>query len=167
MIVRIRYSPAGAGARFMHPMDPAPRTVILAPGFRPTKAARVFPDGWSAKAARFHPTSIAGTVEQLATANQTALRLEHAVVVFTYDVECGLSTHDRELFWRSFGVPVFEQFLGPKNELLATECDAHSGLHVMRACPNQSLDSEKCGCGNPAPRLARGARIDELVELLA
>jgi hypothetical protein len=57
--------------------------------------------------------------------------------------------------------------LGPNNELLATECDAHCGLHVVAGCEDLDLDNEACACGNAAPRLPRGSRIDELVAMLA
>jgi hypothetical protein len=71
------------------------------------------------------------------------------------------------LLWRSFGVPVFEEHLSQNNELLAMECDAHSGLHVVAGCAGRRLESERCACGNRSPRISRGARVDELVELLA
>ena len=93
--------------------------------------------------------------------------LEQAVVVFTYADGPTILPPDRESLWQAFGVPVFEQFLSPTNALLATECDAHSGLHVVSGCEGFTLDHEICPCGNPAPRLSRGSRIDELAGLLA
>ena len=74
---------------------------------------------------------------------------------------------DRKLFWGAFGVPVFEQYLGLRNELLAAECDAHCGLHVVWGCDDFDLNPDMCACGNGAPRLSRGARIEELASLLA
>jgi hypothetical protein len=165
MIVRIRRP--YTGARFIHPMDPAPRTAILARGFQETSTVRVFPYGWNERAERFHPTSLAGPPEQLRRLALKHFRLEHAVIVFTYEGESGLSHTDRELFWNTFGVPVFEQFLGLGNELLATECDAHAGLHVVSGCDDLHLDRTVCACGSSAPRLSRTARIEELAELLA
>jgi hypothetical protein len=148
-------------------MDPMPRTAILAPGFQETKLVRVFPNGWIENAARFRPSSIAGPPEQLRRLTRARLQMRHAVIVFTYEDQPGLSQADRELFWDAFGVPVFEQYLGPNNELQAMECEAHSGLHVVSGCGGLGVEQEKCACGNPAPRLSRGSRIEELVELLA
>jgi len=148
-------------------MDSDSRTAVLARGFQETNTVRVFPCGWNERAARFQPASIAGPVEQLRKLISKDLRLEHAVIVFTYDGEPGLSHQDRELFWSAFAVPVFEQYLDRRNELLAMECDAHSGLHVVTGCDDLPLEREVCACGSMTPRLSRTARIEELVELLA
>jgi len=155
-----------SGAPFIHPMDPTPRTAILAPGFQESKLVRVFPAGWTEEAARFHPSSIAGPMEQLRSLAKNGFALGHAVVAFTYQGHAGLSDDDRDLFWDSFGVPVFEQHLGPGNELLAMECEAHAGLHVMGDFGDARLDRNSCVCGNPAPRFQR-RRIDELADMLA
>ena len=155
-----------SGASFIHPMHPTPRTVILAPGFQETKLVKVFPAGWTEGAARFNPSSIAGPADRLRILTRRGLELGHAVVAFTYDGQAGLSDDDRDLFWDSFGVPVFEQRLGPGNELLAMECEAHAGLHVMGDYDDAHLDRNSCVCGNPAPRVQR-RRIDELADMLA
>jgi hypothetical protein len=165
MVVRIRRP--FQGARFIHPIDPAPRTAILATGFRQTRLVRIFPQGWNERARRFQPGSIAGPLEQLRSLALDAWPLEQAVVVFTYAGVTGISAPDREELWKAFGVPVFEQYLSPRNRLLATECDAHSGLHVVSGCEGFPLETEVCACGNPAPRLTRGSRLEELAGLLA
>ena len=165
MTVRIRRPYTGAS--FIHPLDPEPRTAVLARGFEETKLVHIFPQGWNERAARFAPTSIAGPIEQLRRAARLGLRLEHAVVVFTYEGGAGLTPSDREWLWKSFEVPVFEQYLGPHNELLAAECDAHCGLHVVTGCEDLDLEHDACACGNAAPRLSRGAPIEELAALLA
>jgi hypothetical protein len=41
---------------------------------------------------------------------------------------------ERDLLWRAFRLPVFEEVRGLDNELLAWECDAHAGLHVDAEC---------------------------------
>ena len=165
MIVRIRRP--SKGATFIHPMDPAPRTAILAPGFRETRLVRVFPQGWNARAKRFNPSSVAGPLEQLRSLARDGCPIEQAVVAFTYSGGPALSSADREWLWSAFGVPIFEQYLSPKNKLLATECDAHSGLHVLSGCDGFRLEHDICACGNPAPRLRRGPRIEDLAGLLA
>jgi hypothetical protein len=165
MIVRIRRP--HAGARFIHPMDPEPRTAILAGGFQETKDVRVFPRGWNESAERFQPASIAGPPGELRKLSRRAVSLENSLIVLTYEGQSGLSHADRDMLWKAFGVPVFEQYLGPRNELLAMECDAHSGLHVLKGCEHLHLERDVCACGSQAPRLSRAARIDELAELLA
>jgi hypothetical protein len=163
LIIRRRAS----GATFIHPMDPTPRTAILAPGFRQTKQVRAFPYGWNEAAARFKPWSIAGPVEQLRRIASLGLQLRHSVIPFTYDGQIGLSDEDRNLFWNSFGVPVFEQYLGLGNKLLAMECEAHTGLHVAGDFGYLRPDRSSCVCRNPAPRFRRRARIEELADMLA
>ena len=64
-------------------------------------------------------------------------------------------------------MPVYEQYLDANNQLLAMECYAHSGLRVIRGCEDHRLDRETCTCGDRTPRLSRGRRSEELVELLA
>jgi hypothetical protein len=165
MVVRIRRP--FKGAHFVHPIDPAPRTAILAPGFRETRLVRIFPQGWNERARRFDPGSLAGPLEQLRNLALAAWPLEQAVVVFTYSGRIGIPPQDRESLWKAFGVPVFEQYLGPRNKLLASECDAHAGLHVISGCEGFFLERDICACGNSAPRLIRGSRLEELAGLLA
>jgi len=168
MTVRIRRpNRLQTGARFVHPLEPAPRTAVLAGGFEETKLVRVFPHGWNADAARFAPTSLAGPLEQLRRAAYLGADLAHSVVAFTYQGGDGLTPADRESLWNAFGVPVFEEYLGRDNQLLAVECDAHCGPHVIADCGSLELDHDPCACGNEAPRLTRGARIEELLALLA
>jgi hypothetical protein len=165
VVIRIRRP--SKGARFIHPVDPAPRTAVLAPGFRQTNLTRVFPLGWNGRAARFSRASVAGPIEQVLRVARAGWRVEHSIVVFTYPGEPGLSARERESFWKAFEVPVFEQYLGLNRELLATECDAHAGLHVVNGYEDLDLEHDVCACGNRAPRLARGSRIDELAALLS
>jgi len=165
MIIRIRRP--RPGARFIHPLHPEPRTAVLAGGFEETKLVRVFPQGWNERAARFRPTSLAGPVEQLRRAARAGVELAHAVVAFTYAGASRVSRDDREWFWDAFGVPVFEQYLGSNNQLLAAECEAHCGLHVFSGCDEFDLDYDPCPCGNASARLTMGARIEELAALLA
>jgi hypothetical protein len=155
-----------SGALFIHPMNPTTRTAILSPGFQETKLVRVFPHGWNEEAARFKPSSIAGPVEQLRRLTKLDLRLRHAVIVFTYGGEAALCDDDRDIFWEAFGVPVFEQYLGRGNELLAVECDAHTGLHLVGDFETLNGSRKGCACGSPNPCLPKRARIAELAELL-
>jgi hypothetical protein len=165
--MRVIIRPYPSGATFVHPVDPAPRTAVLAAGFRQSKFARVFPRGWTEHAQRFWPASIAGPLDQILCVAAAGGWVEHSIVVFTYPGDRGLSAVAREALWKAFEVPIFEQYLSAKGRLLATECDAHSGLHVVDGYEDLDLEHEVCPCGNRAPRLARGARIDELAALLS
>jgi len=131
------------------------RTAILVRGFLETRHIRVFPEGWSERTSRFAPEMLAGQLVQLRQLACQSDRpsISHALVVLHYAGDSPLTQEDRDRFWRAFGVPLFEQYLNERNEVLAAECDAHGGLHVVRGCLDLPLDHTPCSCGNRAPRL--------------
>jgi hypothetical protein len=160
---------------FEYPGGVVPRTAVLVPWFRERThrgAVRVFKGGWSEEAALFAPEAIAATwrqLKELAGATQRATARPaptHAVIVLHRVGRPPLSAADREWLWRKFGVPVFEQMIGARGELLAAECEAHDGMHVASAQPSRRLmapgqmETAVCGCGHSTPRLkAAGAVV--------
>src|SRR5436309_1138975 len=114
---------------------------------------------------------LAGTVpllrsvaEAVESGGLAAPRVDAAVIAFTGICHGELTVLERDLFWRVFQVPVFEQFLSPDGCILAMECDAHEGLHLLH--PDAPLpgfrgflDTAPCGCGNAHPRLMRLQRV--------
>ena len=148
---------------FRYPMDPAPRTAVLAAcfrqsRFRPNDPVRVFPEGWSQEVAVFAPAAIAAPRELLLglAAAVPPPRLTHAVIALEGRSDPLLSTAERARLWRAFRVPVFEQIIEQAGELLAFECEAHDGLHIE--VPGLSWDGyyiemSPCGCGRKTPRL--------------
>jgi len=127
---------------------------VLLDGFRERDQVRVFPEGWGQEAAAFAPHSIAGTLEQIEAL--PGIRVTHALVVFRRTWEPRLIEPERERLWRAFGVPAFEQLIAEDCTLLASECEAHDGLHIESpkfVAGDQELDRSPCGCGRTAPRL--------------
>ena len=148
MLLRLRLRKAGAS--FVHPLDPAPRTAILVPGFNSTRSMRVFPLGWNDAARRFTPGAVAGTFSQLRALADDDVRLTHAVICLAWDKKDLLTARQRDYLWTAFGVPVFEQYLDRDNVLLAYECDAHAALHPTEAYNGPTLSEYRCPCGtNP------------------
>jgi hypothetical protein len=148
---------------FRYPMDPAPRTAVLAacfrqPRLRPSHPVRVFPNGWSEEVSAFAPAAIAASREQLfglAVADRPPA-LTHAVIVLANPGVPFLSLAERVRFWRAFSVTVFEQIIGTNGELVAAVCEAHDGLHIET--PGLPFDGFRmeisaCGCGRKTPRL--------------
>jgi hypothetical protein len=143
-------SPALQG--FQSPLEHTPRTAILMPGFEQTSNVKVVSSGWSKKKLkRFGATALAAPVallRQLASAieagQQEIRRLEHFVVPFTGGEHGELHEEDRERFWRVFQVPVFEQRLGFDGQVIAYECEAHQGLHILpeRAAVEETAHTE-------------------------
>ena len=166
MVIRCCFHFRGSvnGATFVPPLEKTLRTAILVDGFRETPSIRVFPAGWSDAVAKFRPAVIAAPLHYLRklAAQAQSLMPGHAVIAFTGDAAVGVSDSDRNLFWQAFGVPVFEQYLGTRNELLAAECEAHAGLHVVSGCGHLPVDRTRCACGNASPRVVRALPIPVL-----
>jgi hypothetical protein len=82
-----------------------------------------------------------------------------------------LAANHRELLWKAFGLPVFEQLRGWDGKIVARECEVHDGLHfdagdlsaeldgrkltVMGRATGLSavIEEEQCDCGMETPRL--------------
>jgi len=126
-------------SRLQHDIDNSPRTAVLAANFLPGLQTRVFANPWTPALSRYEPEVLAGPVDTLRAFAESMLRgatwippLRYAVIAFTGILEGPLSLEDRQLFWRAFGVPVYEQFFGFGGDRLAYECEAHAGLHMSR-----------------------------------
>jgi hypothetical protein len=154
MVVRIPWHRKRA---LVYPIQPPPKTAILVPWFRSNGVLRVFRDGWTEEAAAFAPCAIAATLAQLDAL--TAMRipsLSHAVIALTGPGELRLTESVRNRFWFAFRVPVFEQIIGERGELLAAECEAHDGLHVESEnllLDEMNIAASPCACGRKTPRL--------------
>jgi hypothetical protein len=143
-------------AVLVYPVPPAPPTAVLQPWFRARGLVRIFPEGWSAQAAAFAPAAIAGTWPQLeALLPEYIASLTHSIIVLATPADILLTPQQRDKLWRAFRVPVFEQIIGDRGELLAAECEAHDGLHIQHPVFSALLpvDSTPCGCGKKSPRL--------------
>lgn len=123
--------------KFYCPLPPPARTAILMPGFLRTPTVRSFPAPRRSRLARYRAEAVAGPVgvlrrlaEPVDDMGAPAPRVARAVIALSGLRHGFLSDEARELFWRVFQVPVFDQHLGPEGELLAWECEAHEGLHI-------------------------------------
>jgi hypothetical protein len=126
--------------RFEHTFNPPPRTAILMEGFIETEKVMCFREGWCKDLEHFRPECLAGPVTMLRRMATNVFNrgayfpsLRRPVLAFTglpFGETALLTDHDRDQFWKAYGVPVFEYFLGYRHEVLARECDAQSGLHI-------------------------------------
>jgi hypothetical protein len=173
-------------AVFRYPIEPAPPTAVLVDWFsqgwfsqgrfgqrwfRQTWL-RVFHQGWCEEAESFAPAAIAGTLEQLlglaALANPPVLT--HPSIVLARIGQPTPSAADRERLWQAFRVPLFEQIIGSRGELLAAECEAHDGLHIETpglAWAGYTVETEQCACGRATPRLAHPAPVERVRSVAA
>jgi hypothetical protein len=130
-----RRTPAKRQLHF--PFPPAPRIAVLHPAFAPTGQQKVIPSLRIHQLAQSRCEVLAAPVPVLRSIAAEMLDgrlslpfLDRAVVALQSFEQGLLLEEDRELFWHVFGVPLYEQLLGLDGELLATECEAHSGLHL-------------------------------------
>ncbi len=133
-------SPEPGFRRFHHPLAPSARTAILMEGFVETQNVMCFPQGWDAEMAHLRPDCLVGPVTMLrrmATCvfNRGAYfpSVRKPIIAFTglpFGDAGVLTNADRDQFWKAFGVPVHEYFLGHRHEVLAHECEVRMGLHL-------------------------------------
>lgn len=188
---------------FRSPLEHTPKTAILVEGFQPSSGIKVMAQNWSKGLMRFGASALAapvGVLRSLALAveagEQELPSLRHFVVSFTGVEQGELGEDDRERFWRMFQVPVFEQRLGFDGRVIAYECEAHNGLHIVRehAALEETAHSEVlltsltdlrrptlrvgtrlagsiqhdcCDCGNAATRLIGARPLPALQPLTA
>jgi hypothetical protein len=136
----------------------------------------------------FRPKVIVGYASELQRlAEQVDLGIvdlacvNHAIVVLTPCGSSPLSDVLRVVLWQSFGVPLFELFVGPDQTLLASECEAHDGWHLepgvelgafeeelildspgnygLRTSLSGRVIKEPCPCGRETPRLMEIAAV--------
>lgn len=148
------------------------RVAVLAPWFPVKGRARVFERVSVPALRRYRTEAVAGPVDVLRWLAELLLgsaeplpSLKYGVIALTGNGHPSLTESDRDLFWRAFQVPVFEQFRAPEGQLLASECDAHNGLHVcslalldhpaLKFTTNVEsiISHEPCACGQTSPRL--------------
>ena len=113
--------------------------------------------GWSEEAAAFAPGVIVGTSAQLLTLAAIPPTISHALVAVAHPTDMLLTASDRDQLWRAFRVPVFEQVISPRGERLASECEAHDGLHVETEAydwTGYAIDKSPCACGLRTPRVS-------------
>ena len=101
--------------------------------------------------------------------------VDHAIIALTASGDNPVSDILRVILWQTFGVPVFELYIGLDQSLLASECEAHEGWHLepdvhvsllhdelildspggrgQRTGLTGTLDLEPCPCGRSTPRV--------------
>jgi hypothetical protein len=101
---------------------------------------KVAPNGWR-RTLGFRVRSVAGSfgaLQRLAAgvrSGQVSLARTVRRATVHSRVDLGLLRDaERDALWWAFEFPVFEEVRGFDNELLAWECEAHSGLHVNAEC---------------------------------
>jgi hypothetical protein len=149
---------------FVYPVPIPIRTVVFEPLFRRSVwNSYVDPQAsdLTAQVGRFRPAALAGRLDTLLDIERELDRLPtHGVVVFTPAGGRCLSETDRDAVWDAYRVPVFEQVITAEGRLVAWECEAHDGLHLVdgaRTASRDTVETDICHCG------VRSARATNLV----
>jgi len=136
-----------------HPFPGKPRIAVLAEGFRTSHRTRSYPNGFGRGLARFRPHIVAGPPARLEQLGQAVsdgvlpVSPTHGVLVLLRPDQPLLEPEHRARLWSWFGVPVFQQVHGFDGELLAWECEAHSGLHIVEEAALVETRASEAGPG--------------------
>jgi hypothetical protein len=93
----------------------------------------------------------------------------------------GLTSRHRDLLWRAFHVPIYEQLRDWDGEVIARECEAHDGLHLIsgtdariengelrvhnrRTHIEASIIADPCDCGTETVRLQALRKVDAIAD---
>lgn len=163
--------PARRGAvaePFWFPLPVPARTALVEAGFRAGPNMRAFAAEEMEMVEKWGPEAIVlplhlalSLAEQKRCERLVLPSVDTAIVVLTSVHAPSLSDHDRDILWRAFGVPVFEQLRGADGAVIARECEVHDGLHVVGPVPDLEGEriEEHCACGSETPRLRRSGAV--------
>jgi len=139
------------------------KRTILDPWFVPARRDKVLPLTAVNKLMRCSTDVLAGPAAPLvaraericAGASGPAVRV--AVIVFLRPGQPDISGDKRDLLWRAFQTPVYQEYRSLEGRLLAWECEAQCGFHLAgpawsTAIPG-TLVNQPCPCGLETPRL--------------
>lgn len=143
-----RPAPAPLGA----PWPGARRALALCPWFPLESGPAILQRSGVEEVQASAPELICGGVETLRQLALEVLRQRRRITSMRWGVIAWsspgrepLTPPDRALFWRAFGVPVWEQFRGFHGEILAEQCEAGDGWHLNPSEALWDAPSQRCG----------------------
>jgi hypothetical protein len=152
--------------QFTFPLSGPVRIALLEEGFCSDANVRTFAPDDMAWLRSYAPEALVAPLDlalSLADRQRRGIldlpSVRTAIVVLTSCEDSPLTGDHRDLLWRAWGVPVFEQLRGPDGTVIARECEVHDGLHIVgsNVVHNAELEivSGVCECGAETPRLRR------------
>jgi len=119
------------------PATPAIRTAVLGNSMC-FQGLTTFAEGRWRELSAFGPQALVGSTATMLRAAEMMFRgelplntLDCAIFVVTELGMPVLREADREIVWRAFLVPVFELCVDRDGKLIAAECEAHDGWHLV------------------------------------
>jgi hypothetical protein len=151
------------------PLPVPSRLAVVGADFHLASHMRAFEAGDIRGLVRYAPDAMALPVDAALSLADSSLRglvelpsLKLAIVVFSsVTLHGALEMHHRDLLWKAFGLPVFEQLLGADGRVIARECEVHDGLHLGSgdAPAGMEIIAEQCDCGLETARLLRRVAV--------
>ena len=159
--------------QFTFPLSGPVRVALLEEGFRTDANVRTCSPDDIVRLRSYAPEALVAPLDlalSLADRKRRGIldlpSVRTAIVVFTSFEDSPLVDDYRDLLWRAWGVPVFEQLRGPDGTIIARECEVHDGLHMvtpqdelLHGVATNAADLEivngVCECGAETPRLRR------------
>jgi hypothetical protein len=117
----------------------------------------------AAPAATTGSPALYGAYEELRHAARAGIRAERAVFALKSATEPFLTSRQRDTLWAMFQVPVYTLLVDGRGSVVACECEAQAGLHLMAGHTGVlfgRVESKLCECGRPGPRLLPAARVE-------
>jgi hypothetical protein len=146
-----------------YPLFPAPRVAVLGEALRESDGVRCLPQWTPPQLAHIRPMALAGRYPELATVAglMESKRIEltdlrYPLVVFSPPGRGALTSAEHDQLWRWFHLPVYEQIRDGRGRLLAAECDARDGFHLVSGVDAGEIGAQivpgPCECGLTTPR---------------
>jgi len=150
-----------------YPLLPVPRMAVLGLKVQPEPGIHCLLNWTPSDLARVRPLALAARFrdyERVARwMRQGALalpELQFPLLVLSGQRVGALTVAQHDALWAWFGLPCFEQIRGVDGGLLAQECEARDGFHLVgHASPEDvggSLVCEACECGQASARVRIG-----------
>jgi hypothetical protein len=138
---------------FASPLPAPSRIAVFSGLFAEKRGVRCFEPESVAEVQTFDPHILAGSVHTLLRV-APVIRTLRAVVPFSGARVGEVTSRDRDLLWIAYQVPVFEQRFGTDGSIIARECEAHDGLHLVSpGIFRGPVRTDVCECGRPEPRI--------------
>jgi hypothetical protein len=151
-------------------LSPSLRIAQLSPGPKFADLSPLVLKRWSDLLA-FAPNIVIGSLSEFRRLEDQATlgsldtsSIDRAIIVLTRFGSNPLTDVSRVSLWQSFGVPIFELYLGLDQSLLASECEAHEGWHLapgVRSLTHEGGELILEGAGNSGLRTGLCATVDQ------
>lgn len=141
-------------------MTPVPRIAVFDARFEAGLSGVILRDEQVSELPESEFETVAAGLPLLLRMEPLSWRPSFPLVAFSSESRI-LTDEDRNFLWNAFGVPVFEQILDGRGQVVASECEAHEGFHLSRGARlrigGMRLIEDLCNCGIPGVRMIYAA----------